>query len=314
MKVLVTGASGFLGRHLLDRLQEAGHDVVGLARRPRSDDRIVAGDILQPETLTTAIEGCDAVIHAAGGVSHRLEDSDWLHEVHVTGTENVLAAAKAAGIERVVHVSTSGTIAVSTKDRVHDESAPEPLGIIKAWPYYRAKLFAEQAALDAGAVVINPTLLLGPGDVDESSTRSVRLLLEGDIPAMPPGGLSFVDVRDVADGIVLALSKGEAGTRYLLGTVNMTIAEYYERMSRIADLPAPRWKLPGATGKMVSWLPGGWKTKLADRFGVDAAELEMASHFWYLDATRAKTELGWSPRDPGETLAETIEDVRARIA
>jgi dihydroflavonol-4-reductase len=195
---------------------------------------------------------------------------------------------------------------------VHDESSPEPLGVIAGWPYYRAKLFAEQAAQAAGAIILNPSLLLGPGDTEMSSTGSVKLLLDGALPAVPGGGLSFVDVRDVAEAVALALEHGRPGERYLLGAANLTLAEYYARLARIADLPAPRITLPAVGGRLLGWLPLGVKQAIADRFGADTFELEMASHFWYLDSRKAEQELGWTPRDPGETLADTVQDLRAR--
>lgn len=312
MKLLVTGASGFLGRHLIERLATE-HDVVGLCRRPGSADRLVAGDVLDRASLAEPMEGCDAVVHAAGAVSHRQADADWLYEVHVTGTSNVLAAAAEAGVERVVHVSTSGTVAVSEQEAVLDEASPDPLAVIARWPYYRVKRTAEKAALAAGAVVLNPTLLLGPGDVDESSTKSVRLLLEGGLSALPKGGLSFVDVRDVADAVALALVQGTAGERYLLGAVNLTLTDYYERLARIAGVQPPWLQLPSKTRKLVSWLPDAARRAVADRFGVDEVELQMASHYWYLDNAKARRELGWAPRDPGETLTDTVVDVRARL-
>ena len=313
MKLLITGASGFLGAHLMERLGR-DHDVTGLCRRPGSRDRCVAGDVLDPATLTGPLEGCDVVVHAAGGVSHRPEDSDWLHEVHVGGTENVLAAALAAGVDRVIHVSSSGTVAVSEKDRVHDEDSPEPLAVIGGWPYYRAKLFAEQAALAGGAISINPSLLLGPGDTEMSSTGSVKLLLDGSLLVVPGGGLSFVDVRDVAEAVALAIEHGTPGERYLLGAANLSLADYYARLARIADLPAPKLTLPAVGGRMMGWLPLGVKQAVADRFGADTFELEMASHYWYLDSSKAERDLGWSPRDPGETLADTVRDLRTRTA
>ena len=312
MQVLITGASGFLGRHLLERLGQ-DHEVVGLCRRPGSDDRLVAGDVLDPGSLTGPMAGCDAVVHAAGGVSHRQSDADWLFEVHVTGTENVMDAAAEAGVDTVLYVSTSGTVAVSEQDRVLDEESPDPLPVISRWPYYRVKRTAEKAALKAGAIVVNPTLLLGPGDRDESSTKSVRILLEGSVPAVPKGGLSFVDVRDVADGVALALERGEGGERYLLGAVNLTFTEYYERLARTAGVKPPAITLPAATRTVLGWLPDRARQAVADRFGVDQIELQMASHYWYLDAGKARRELGWTPRDPGETLADTVEDVRARL-
>jgi dihydroflavonol-4-reductase len=126
-------------------------------------------------------------------------------------------------------VSTSGTCAVSeTGERAAAEDDPAPIGIIGQWPYYRAKLFAERAALersggDIEVLSVNPSLVLGPGDVNGSSTDDVRRIIEGSVPFVPVGGVSFVDVRDTADALVRAMERGRAGERYLLGACNLTL-------------------------------------------------------------------------------------------
>ena len=311
MKVVVTGASGFLGAHLREALAE--HEVTGLCRHP-VEGWMVQGDVLDPDSLRAAFAGADAVVHAAGGVSHRAGDTEPMFDVHVTGTRNALEAARERGVSRFVHISTSGTVAVSRDpDFVADEGGPDVLPLVKEWPYYRAKLFAEQEALGFEGLdvfLLNPTLLLGPGDRRGSSTESVRLFLDGELPAVPSGGLSFVDVRDVAAAVSAVLERGQPKRRYLLGAVNLTFAAYYDRLARIADLPAPRIQLPRASATVLGWLPTGLRARAADAFGVDRVELEIAGHTWYLDNRRARAELGWEPRDPGETLADTVEDLR----
>ena len=311
MKVVITGASGFLGPHL--RAVFGGHDVVGLCRTPAAE-WMSAADVMDRGSLEAGFEGADLVVHAAGGVAHTAGDAGAMQAVHVEGTANALEAAKAAGVGRFVHVSTSGTVAVSAEPSfVADEDGPDVLPIIKGWPYYRAKLFAEQAAMafeGLDVYVINPTLLLGPGDRRGSSTASVQLFLDGGLPAAPSGGLSFVDVRDVAAAVPLLLERGRPRRRYLLGAVNLTFAAFYERLARVADLPPPRIRLPRATGRVLGWMPGGLRSRVADTFGVDRVELEMASHHWYLDNRRAVTELGWAPREPNDTLLDTVEDLR----
>jgi len=318
VRVLVTGATGFLGTHVTARLG-AEHDVVRLVRRgPGGDD--VRGDVLDLDALEAAFAGCDAVVHAAGGVSHDPADAGRMYDVHVRGTENVIAAARATGTKRVVHVGSSGTVAVSTRPgHVGVEDDPDPLDVVARWPYYRAKLFAERAMLqadDLDVAVLSPSLLLGPGDVRGGATRAVRRLLDGAVPASPPGGVSFVDVRDVAEAIALALARGVSG-RFLLGAANWTFADFFERIARIAEVPAPSVRLPKATRRVLRFLPGIDPTRIdlgpAGAFaGVSREELELACHWWWLDSSRARTELGWRPRDPGLTLAETVADLRAR--
>lgn len=321
MRVLLTGATGFLGRNIITRLQSEDTTLVGLVRRPTDSLGIetVIGDVLDPDSLQAAARDIDVIIHGAGRVSHAPEDAQALWRLHVTGTENVMDAAAEAGVGRVIYISTSGTIAVSDSlKEIADEDSPPPLALIKAWPYYRSKLFAEQAALsrssaDMPVISLNPSLLLGPGDLPEgASTAPVRHFLDGDVPASPPGGISFVDVRDVADAVAAALTQGEAGKRYLLGSANMRFSDFYGRLARISGKPAPLATMPASTLRLLRWLPK-WK-KIGSTFGVELSreELELACHVWYLDHSRASDTLGWQPRDPQRTLEDTVHDIQTR--
>src|SRR5882672_4671726 len=162
MKYLVTGATGFLGTHLVRALEIRGHQVVPFSRR-------AGGDVLDARSVHAAAMGCDGAFHCAGRVSRKVEDAEELYRLHVEGTKTVLDACAAAGVRRAVVASTSGTVAVTgDPGRVATEDDPPPIGIVSRWPYYRAKLFAERAALERNAegrfevVCVNPSLLLGP--------------------------------------------------------------------------------------------------------------------------------------------------------
>jgi dihydroflavonol-4-reductase len=311
-RYLVTGATGFLGSHLVLSLESWGHDVVPFARS-------TGGDVLDPASVRAAADRCDGAFHCAGKVSRKPGDAEELYRLHVEGTKNVLDACAAAGVPRVVVASTSGTVAVSEDPKhVATEDDPTPLGVVSRWPYYRSKIFAERAALEhndgkLAVVCVNPSLLLGPGDLRGSSTEDVRLLLEGAIPAVPAGGLSFVDVRDAADAMRLAMDRGRGGERYLVGACNLTVRDFFGRIARIADVRAP-W-LPMPRSREIARLGARAMEQLAARVGfvaVDAESVEMGQCFWYLDASKAERELGWSPRDPNVTLYDTVEDLRAR--
>jgi len=329
-RYFVTGATGFLGRHLASALVRHGHTVVALVRDPGADlpagVEKKRGDVLDRASLDAALADIDGVFHCAGKVSRRAEDAEELHKLHVEGTKNVLDACIAKGIRRAVVASTSGTVAVSDDpDRIHTEDDETPIGLLNRWPYYRSKLFAEQAAFERhGAplpsggsfevVCVNPTLLLGPGDVNGSSTEDVRLFLERKIPAIPPGGLSYVDARDAAEGMLLAMERGIAGRRYLLGACNLTIREFFARLERISGIRGPILPMPRAPE--IARTGAQMLERLATRLGVpvaiDPVSLDMAHFHWYLDASRAENELGWTPRAPTETLADTVKDLEAR--
>jgi dihydroflavonol-4-reductase len=326
VRVLVTGATGFLGTHLVRSLLEAGDEVVALCRaeEPELEDinvHVVLGDVLDAASVARAAEGCEGVYHAAGKVSRRREDAEELYAVHVEGTKNVVHGARAAGVRRVVVASTSGTVAVRETREPSNEDDEAPIGLIGRWPYYRAKLFAERMALAANdasfeVVSVNPSLLLGPGDERGSSTEDVRLFLERRIPMIPGGGLSFVDARDVAEGMRLAMARGRPGERYLLGACNWTLREFFQRLARVSHagaplVPLPRLPLP-ELARAGAEAASDFFRFLGQSMPLDPVGFEMAQYFWYVDCSRAENELGWRARDPMDTLAATVDDLLHR--
>jgi long-chain acyl-CoA synthetase len=326
-RYLVTGATGFLGRHSVQALLAANHEVVALCRKSTPDletmgVKVVLGDVLDVASVERAAEGCSGVFHLAGKVSRRREDAAELFRVHVMGTENVLSAAYRAGVRKSVVLSTSGTVAISADpSHIATEKDETPLGLIQRWPYYRAKLFAEQKAFemaekfgDLSVVCLNPTLLLGPGDLYQSSTEDVQRFLEGKVPAVPPGGLSYVDVRDVANVLLVAMEKGVSKQRYLLGACNLTLGEFFDRLARVSNLPAPLIRLPRIKGmdKIASALAERAQSMADIESLPDPISLEMAHFYWYLNASKAESELGFTPRDPIDTLADTVDDLLTR--
>jgi dihydroflavonol-4-reductase len=213
--------------------------------------------------------------------------------------------------------STSGTVAVTDDGLVvPDEEWPTPLDIVSRWPYYASKVYQERVALESFGgmgrrlVIMNPSLLLGPGDERLSSTKVVLDFLARKIPTVPKGGLSFVDARDAAAAFRAAMARGAHGQRYLLGAANWTFDKFFGRLERITKVPAPFLSLPSKlslTGaRALSSLYKHWK--LAPP--VEPAEIEMADYFWYFDSSKARAELGFEPRDPQETLLDTVTYVR----
>lgn len=325
-RTFVTGGTGFLGRHLVDQLLEGGHEVVALVRRDPSPPlpdgvTIRRGDVTDAASVKDAAAGCDTAYHCAGLVSRDEADAEAMYRVHVDGTKTTLDALKEAGTKRVVVASTSGTVAVSDdRDAIRDEGSEPPLGIISRWPYYRSKLFAEQAALERSGdgfevIAVLPSLLLGPGDVHGSSTDDVRKFIERKIPFSPAGGMAFVDARDAARAMILAMEKGTPGRRYLVNAANMPLRVFFGRLERITGVKAPPMSMP-RTPPRLAGVGAELIGKLAERLNMtsplDRISAEMAQYYWYCDAGRAERELDWLPRDPGETLLDTVDDLRAR--
>ena len=176
-----------------------------------------------------------------------------MYKVHVHGTRTVIDASRRAGIRRMVLASTSGTVAVSRDpEHVAVETDETPIALLQRWPYYRAKLFAERAALEASdaelaIISVNPTLLLGPGDLRRDPRfDDVRLYLERRIPFIPSGGIGFVDVRDAANAMILALANGRAGERYLINAVNLTLRAFFSRLERVSGVRGPWLPTPSS--------------------------------------------------------------------
>jgi nucleoside-diphosphate-sugar epimerase len=325
-RVFVTGATGFLGRHLVDQLLAAEHEVVALVRSDPSPPlpegvTLRRGDVTDGASVRDACDGCELAYHCAGLVSRLESDAGAMYEVHVSGTKATLTALEQAGIRRVVVASTSGTVAITEDpDEIRSEGDDAPLGIIARWPYYRSKLFAEQAALEMNSadfevVAVLPSLLLGPGDLHGSSTDDIRKFMERKIPFSPAGGMAFVDARDAAAALILAMDKGEPGQRYLVNAANMPLSVFFGRLERITGVKAPPLRMPRTPVTLAGVgadLIGRAAKAMNMTSPIDRISAEMSQYYWYCNAERAERDLGWLPRDPGETLFDTIADMRAR--
>ena len=324
--VLVTGGTGFLGAHLVRHLLEAGERRVRVfatsapAWLAEAGVEVVTGSIMNAADVARALTNVGAIYHLAGRVSRARADAHEMYALHVDGTRTLCQAARAAGVKQMLLVSTSGTIAVTADENVTpDEHWPAPLDIISRWPYYASKFYQERVALehftgrDARLVIVNPSLLLGPGDERLSSTKVILDFLARKIVSVPKGGLSFVDARDVAAVLPAALERGADGERYLLGAVNWSFAKFFDRLERLTKVSAPRFSLPSrlavSGAQALDTLYRHWQ--LAPPVQPD--EIEQAEHFWYLDAGKAAHQLGFTTRDPQETLQDTVAYVRAHF-
>jgi dihydroflavonol-4-reductase len=311
--VLVTGATGFLGRHLVDVLLARGVEMRALVR-PRTDAaplralgvEIVHGDVAAGGTgeLRAAAAGCRVVYHLAGVVSHRRRDLALLRDVNVGGTRRLAAAVEPGA--RLVHVSSTAAIGpVESPDRRADESHPFP-AVAARLPYALTKREAEQIVLDAAArgadfVVANPGFLLGPGDVHRVSTWPVSAYLAGRLRFTTDGGLAFVDARDVARGLVALAESGRAGERTILASEqgNLSWDAFFALLAEVSGTHRRTVRLPPraacAAAYLAPWL-------------VAHDEVRAAAHWWFVSAAKAERDLAFSTRPLPETLLDTIAD------
>ena len=325
-KTLVTGGTGFLGAHLVRQLVEAGAKNLRVmatsipAWLTELGVETITGSITNADDVARAVEGVREIYHLAGRVSREQQDAHEMYSIHVDGTRLLCDAARAGNVKTIVLASTSGTIAVREKgDGIPDETGAQPLDIISRWPYYASKLYQERAALErfngAGQrlVILNPSLLLGPGDARLSSTKIMLDFLARKINATPTGGLSFVDVRDAANAFRAAMKDGRHGERYLLGSANWTFDKFFSRLERLTKVRAPRFSFPSKVAIAGSQIIHAFYKQWDKAPPIEPAEVEMAEYFWYLNSTKAERELGFTPRDPGETLLDTVKYLRANF-
>jgi dihydroflavonol-4-reductase len=314
MTAFLTGGGGFIGRHLVRRLRASGTDVRAIARSDRSAAalrdagcEVVVGDVLDASIVADALRGCHVAYHLAGDyrVGIRRGDRPAMEAANVTATESVLDAAVAAGVGRIVHVSTINAFGDSGY-RVVDEAydRPRPYRYVSYYDEtkHRAHLLAHQRmAAGAPVLIAMPGGVYGPGD--HSSLGGVlRQAAEGRLRALTFGdaGLNMAHVEDVAGGIALIGERGRAGEAYVLGGEITTLAELVRRVSAIAGHRPPRLTTP-------TWVLRA-AAPLVRRIGPDLRELVSASAgvtYWATD-TKARRELGYAPRELESGLSEVF--------
>jgi dihydroflavonol-4-reductase len=320
---LITGGTGFLGAHLVKQLVAEGVKDLRVMATSIPDWLVdlgvetFEGSITKADDVKRAVEGIKDIYHLAGKVSREREDSRDMYAVHVEGTRLLCDAAREGGVKTIVLASTSGTIAVTEKgDVIPDETFAQPLDIISRWPYYASKAYQEMAALERFSgkglrlAIMNPSLLLGPNDERLSSTKVVLDFMARKISAVPSGGLSFVDARDAAQAFRIAMKKGRHGERYLMGAANWTFSKFFGRLERLTKISAPKIALPSKLMVTGSQLVDTFFKQWNFASPVEPGAIEMAEHFWYVNCNKAARELGFRPRDPGETLQDTVTYLR----
>jgi dihydroflavonol-4-reductase len=307
MKTLVTGATGFLGSHVARALAGRGESVRVLVR-PSSDLRALegldaerfAGDLRDRVSLDRALEDVQRVFHVAADYRLWSRDPREIHESNVTGTQNLLEAARRAGVEKFVYTSTVATIAVPREGGLPNEETQSSVNEMIGH-YKRSKFEAEQCALRAAeagqpVVIVNPTTPVGPGDWKPTPTGKIIVdFLKGRMPGYVDTGLNFVPVEDCARGHLLAAERGRIGERYILGGRNLTLKQMLDILSSTSGRPAPRWKFPYVLAYAAGCVDTGVSRLLGREPRIPLEGVRMARHKMFVDASKAERELGFAP-------------------
>lgn len=316
---LVTGATGFIGWHVARKLLTRGHTVRALVR-PTSkvrelDLEAVSGDLRDSDSLERAVKGCGLVFHVAADYRLWAKDPSELYRSNVEGTRNLLTAARAAGVDRVVYTSTVGCIGIR-KDQPGSEDVEVRLEQMTG-AYKRSKFQAEQVAIEFAetgfpVVIVNPTAPMGDHDFKPTPTGKIVVdYLKGAMPAFVDTGLNLVDVEDTAEGHLQAAERGKPGERYILGCENLTLEQILERLARISDGKVPRWRIPYPVAYAAGLASTGWAnlTGQDPRAPLDA--VKMAKVKMFVSSDKAKRELGFNPGLVDGALKRAVDWFRA---
>ena len=326
MKVFVTGATGFVGSHVARELATRGADLRLLVRRTSNLANIeglpgetVTGDLLEPESLRSAVRGCDAVMHVAADYRLWVRDPDAMYRANVEGTRALLRIAGEEGIRRCVYTSSVATMGFRSDGTIVDENTPVSL-VDMVGHYKRSKFLAEQIAIEAAragqpVVILNPTTPIGPGDLKPTPTgRIIVDFLNRKFPAYVDTGLNLVDVCEVARTHADALndSVGRPGERYILGGENLTLKQILDKMSAITGLPSPTMKVPHSVAMIFAFFDETITGKMRGKEPRATVEaVRMGKKMMFASSAKAERELGFRQVPVYQALRSAIDWFRA---
>lgn len=319
-KVFVTGGTGFVGAHLVRALCERGDRVVALSR-PKASRSLTAdlsvewveGDLLEPSSYSSLLEGCHAVFHCAADYRLFSRDVKPMYRVNVDGTRSLLQACRRYEVPKVVYTSSVAALAVPSPGKSSNENDRTVLENVVGH-YKRSKFLAQEVALEMAAdglpvVIVNPSTPIGPGDIKPTATGKIVVdFLQGRMPAYLDTGLNLVPVEDVALGHLQAEALGRDGELYILGYLNLTLKEILEMLSVVTGLPAPKVRIPYLLAYAVGTLDTLVEGHLLGRPPqVPIEGVRMARKKMFFDAAKAQRELNFRPSSVKLALTRAVE-------
>ncbi|MCJ9429780.1 SDR family oxidoreductase [Kordiimonas marina] len=312
----VTGATGFLGRHLIDVLEEKGWTIIAMVRNPAAaravlDDRVtlVKGDLTDPHSIHDAMpEGVDCVFHAAADTSTWSKEAARQQRINVEGTSTLLQTMWNKKVGRMVYVSSIAIYGLH-EDPI-SEDTPR-LGATSWVSYVRTKAFAERKvkeAVDRGidAVIVNPTHIVGRYD-SHNWARLIQMMADGSLPGVPPGAGNFANGRAVAEGIVAAYEKGRTGENYILSGPHASFHEFLSIAADLLGLPHPKKPMPEWLLKLLSRVLGFFSLFTGKRPMITPEEAYFAGEAIAVKTDKAARELGYREVPLEQTIREAID-------
>ncbi|MDQ3685330.1 MAG: NAD-dependent epimerase/dehydratase family protein [Acidobacteriota bacterium] len=324
MKIVVTGATGFLGSHLCRRLVRDGHRVT-ILRRPTSNNSALSdldltheiGDVTDSEAVHRVVEGNDVVVHAAAHLGYWGFQKEIQYKVNVGGTRNVVEACRRHGVRRLLHVSSVAAIGI-TEDPGQPAREDFPFNL-EGLPvtYHISKKRAEEIVLSAvenglDAVIVNPGAIWGPNGNQFRGAEIAQKVRHSSIVPYFTGGMCVVHVEDVVDGIIAALEHGKAGQRYILGGENLTLRSIAQMAARKQGLRRRFVPVPKMVTGLAAVVLEPWGRVSLRRPRITYATHYCASRFHYYDSSKARRELGYSHRDFKSILDECVSFTASR--
>lgn len=317
MKVLVTGANGFLGAWLTKTLVEKGFDVFALVRKTSDlseldgiNCKFLYGDVTDKKSLLESFKNIDTVFHLAGVVAYTKFERATMERVNVQGTANVIAAVRELKVRKLVYLSSVVAVGASFSPSTLDESAIFNLHHLNLG-YFETKHQAENLVIQAckeniiDAVILNPSTIYGPGDAKKGSRKTQLKVARGTFKFYPIGGVNVVAVEDVVNGILSAWEIGRKGERYILAGENLTIKELFELIAAEAQASAPSYKMPTVILHLLGMI-GDALTGIGFKLGLSRENAYTATLYHWFDSTKARKELNFHPRSAKEAIHNSI--------
>ena len=319
MKVLVTGGTGFVGSHLVRCLLARGDEVRCLVRPTSRLDNLkdlpiepACGDLRDLETLKHAAKGCNLVYHCAADYRLWCKDPNEMYATNVEGTRNVMQAAFDEGVQRVVYTSTVGCLGLNDNGAPANEDTPVSIDEMVGH-YKRSKFLAEEevrgfAKRGLPVVIVNPSTPVGELDIKPTPTGKIIVdFLRGKMFGYVDTGMNLIDVKDCAEGHVLAAEKGRAGERYILGGHNITLKQLFDALANVTDIASPRTQVPHWVAESYARLENFWSIQVAGREpDVPLESVKLARHKMWFDSAKAVRELGLSQNPIEQALERAV--------